>query len=71
MTNSAPQLSAEIESNSIGELTNLGSNEVVAHYDTEQLLYNIFNQENCHHVIQLNAIGDNAAFLYMHNFASV
>ena len=61
MTNSALQLSAEIESNSIGELTNLGSNEVVAHYDTEQLLYNIFNQENCHsRDTAFNAIGDNA-----------
>ena len=59
--NSALQLSAEIESNSIGELTNLDSNEVVAHYDTEQLLYNIFNQENCHsRDTAFNAIGDNA-----------
>ena len=61
ITNSALQLSAEIESNSIGELTNLDSNEVVAHYDTEQLLYNIFNQENCHsRDTAFNAIGDNA-----------
>ena len=70
ITNSALQLSAEIESNSIGELTNLDPNEVVAHYDTEQLLQ-YFNQENCHsRDTNFPTIGDSAG-IFICNFASV
>ena len=61
LVNSALQLNLEIESNSLGELTDLASNEVVVQYNTDEILYYFFNQETCHNRDpDFNAVGNSA-----------
>ena len=58
--NAAMKISAEIASNSIGELRLLNTNEIVVEYGSDSLLYNIIREDNCHNrQTNPNSIGDN------------
>ena len=58
--NAAMKISAEIASNSIGELRLLNTNEIVVEYGLDPLLYNIIREDNCYNrQTNFNSIGDN------------